>query len=144
MPVSGFVKAFCAGPYNFALGSNEFSSMIVSIFVILCLNTYRVNLIINADLSNPPTSKLSFRELTFYAHEFCNYSVILETDNNKDIYYKYLKGWPMEFIEDILPVGEEDGLRIDIESNYAPTVLADRITSNNLVYLLKCIGFKLF
>ena len=50
----------------------------------------------------------------------------------------------MEFIEDILPVGREDGLRIDIESNYAPTVLVDRITSSNLVYILECIGFKLF
>ena len=89
-----------------------------------------MNLIINADLCNPPTSRLSFRELTFYAHVFCGYSVVLETDNNKDMYYNYLKG-------------EESGLRIDAESNYAPTVLADSITSGNVCHLLECIGFKL-
>ena len=102
-----------------------------------------MNLIINADLCNPPTSRLSFRELTFYAHVFCGYSVVLETDNNKDMYYNYLKGWPMEFVEDILQVGEESGLRIDAESNYAPTVLADSITSGNVCHLLECLGFKL-
>lgn len=99
-----------------------------------------MNLIINADLSNPPSSRISLRELTFYAHHFMKYSVLLETDNNKDLYFKYLKGMALDFVEDITRVGEEDGLRIEIIPTYAPSILVDRINAYTLNYLLRNIG----
>jgi len=99
-----------------------------------------MNLIINADLSNPPSSRISLRELTFYAHFFRQYSVILETDQNKDLYFKYLRGIALDFIEDITRVGEETGLRIEIVPTYAPSIITDRINAYTMDYLLRSIG----
>jgi len=99
-----------------------------------------MNLIINADLSGPPSSRISLRELTFYAHCFKNYNVLLETDNNKDFYFRYLKGIALDFVEDITKIGEEEGLRIEIVPTYAPSILVDRINAYTINYLLKSIG----
>jgi hypothetical protein len=100
-----------------------------------------MNLIINADLSNPPSLKSSLRELTFFAHIYLKYDVILETNYNKDFYYKYLKGIALDFIEDITAVGEESGLRIEHEPTYAPSIIVDRITTETMTYLLRSIGY---
>jgi len=99
-----------------------------------------MNLIINADLSNPPSSRVSLRELTFFAHIFQHYDVILETDYNKDIYFNYLKGIALDYIEDITRVGEEEGLRIEIFPTYSPSIIVDRINTYTMNYLLKSIG----
>jgi len=99
-----------------------------------------VNLIIDADLTNPPSQRISVRELTFFAHEFRGYNVLLETNSNKDFYYSYLKGIALDFIDDIVKVGEETGLRIGNSPIYAPTIIVEFINSKNINYLLKCIG----
>lgn len=99
-----------------------------------------MNLIINADLSNPPSSRIALRELTFYAHYFKHYNILLETDQDKDFYFKYLKGIALDFVEDITRVGEEVGLRIEIVPTYAPSILIDRINAYTMNYLLRSIG----
>jgi 5'-3' exonuclease len=99
-----------------------------------------MNLIINADLSNPPSARASIRELSFFAHEFKNYHIILETNNNKDIYYQYLRGIAMDYIEDITRIGEEQGLRIEMEPSFPPSILVDRISVDTMSYLLRSIG----
>lgn len=99
-----------------------------------------MNLIINADLSNPPSTRVSLRELTFYAHIVLKYDIILETNNDKDFYYRYLKGIALDFIEDITRVGEEEGLRIEHEPTFAPSIIVDRISVDTMGYLLRSIG----
>lgn len=101
-----------------------------------------MNLIINADLSNPPSLRVSLREFTFFAHLVCGYSIILETDNDKDLYYNYLRGIALDFIEDITRVGEEEGLRIEHEPTYSPSIIVDRITPETMGFLLRSIGYN--
>lgn len=100
-------------------------------------------MIIRGDLVNPPTSLSCFRDLTFYAHEYCHYNVILEGDP-KDIYYHFLKRCGvMDYIDDILRPGEEVGLRVDNDYVYSPTAcVVENINAYNLKYVLSSIGFK--
>lgn len=102
------------------------------------------NLIINGDLVNPPSSISCIRDLTFIAHEFLHKEVILECEENKDFYYKFLKlKGGMDFIDDILFIGEEEGERIDTQMHFAPTVfITDSINQYNLMFILQSIGFR--
>lgn len=104
-----------------------------------------MNLIIDADLVGPPSQLISVRELTFIAHEFLHYDVILETDNNKDFYYNFLKSkiWPLDYIEDIVRCGEENGMRISILPRFSPSIITERITSANVYSLLQSIGMRI-
>ena len=62
-----------------------------------------MHIIINAQLVNPPSSVSCFRTLTMVAHVFCHHSVLIETDFEKDPYYKFLKKFgAMDFVDDIL------------------------------------------
>jgi hypothetical protein len=94
-------------------------------------------------LVNHPTSLSCFRDLTFYAHEFCHYNVIVEGEP-KDIYYLFLKKrGAMDYVDDILLPGEEVGIRVDNDFTYAPTIcVINQINARNLNYILNCIGFK--
>ena len=48
----------------------------------------------------------------------------------------------MDFIDDIVKVGEEVGMRIDQDFVYAPTVcVVDKINAYNLNKILTSIGF---
>lgn len=99
-------------------------------------------LLVNADLTNPPTSPSCFRTLTLIAKVYCFYDVLLEANDNKDIYYQYLKNnGCMDYVEEIVSFGEEVGLRIDKELRYAPTYIVDRIDANNLNSILFYLGW---
>lgn len=99
-------------------------------------------LLVNAVLTNPPTSPTCFRTLTLIAKVYCSYDVLLETDEDKDIYYHFLKNnGCMDFVEEIVNFGEEVGLRIDNELRYAPTYLVDHIDVTNLNSILKYLGW---
>jgi len=100
-------------------------------------------LIIRGELINPPSSITCFRDLTFYAHEFCSYNVIVEGEP-KDPYYSFLKRrGAMDYVDDILLPGEEIGMRVDSEFVYSPTVcVVDKINAYNLRYVLGCIGVR--
>jgi len=90
-----------------------------------------MRLIVRASVTNPPTSILSFRELTHFAKHKLYMDVLIET-HNVDLYYKWLKPrGAMDYIDDILPVGIENGLRIEPEALYAPSIVVDRITPEN-------------
>ena len=101
------------------------------------------NLIINGDIINPPTSVTCFRELTLIAKKAVHLKVIVEC-LEKDFYWRYLKNFgAMDFVDDILNIGEEIGLRIDTEHHYSPTIfVADRIDHYNLKQVLNAIGFN--
>jgi hypothetical protein len=49
----------------------------------------------------------------------------------------------MDFVDDILLPGEETGIRVDTDYNYAPTVcVVESINAFNLTGILKSIGFS--
>lgn len=91
---------------------------------------------------NPPTSISCFRDLTFYAHEYCCYNVLVEGEP-KDNYYQFLKRrGAMDYVDDILLPGEEIGMRVDNDFVYAPTAcVVEKIDVFNLRYVLSSIGF---
>ena len=102
-----------------------------------------MHIIINAQLVNPPTSVSCFRTLTMVAHIFLNHDVLIETDFEKDAYYKFLKKFgAMDYVEDIVSIGEETGLRFDIEPKFAPSHVIDRIDHYNLNNCLKLLGYR--
>jgi len=77
------------------------------------------------------------------ASVFCHHEVILETDFEKDVYYRFLKKFgAMDFVEDILLTGEETGLRFDTQARFAPSHVLDRIDHNNLDLCLDLMGYK--
>ncbi|MEN9621920.1 MAG: hypothetical protein RLZZ67_354 [Candidatus Parcubacteria bacterium] len=93
-------------------------------------------LIIRDQLVNPPTWFASFRDLTLYCSIFLSVEVIIESDDI-DTYYRWIKPrGGMDFIKDFVRPGEEDGLRIDREANYAPTIITDRIAPENIHRLI--------
>jgi hypothetical protein len=90
-----------------------------------------MRLIVRASVTNPPTNILSFRELTHFAKHKLYMDVLIET-HNVDLYYKWLKPrGAMDYIDDILPVGIENGLRLEPKPEYAPSIIVDRITPEN-------------
>jgi hypothetical protein len=101
------------------------------------------NLIINGDIINPPTSVTCFRELTLIANKAIHLKVIVES-MEKDFCWRYLKNFgAMDYVDDILKVGEEEGIRIDTGYNYSPTIfVSDRIDYYNLKNILNAIGFN--
>ena len=99
-------------------------------------------LLINADLINPPTSPSSFRTLTMVAREYCSYNVLLEAYYDKDPYYNFLKRYGcMDFVDDIVMHGEEQGIRIDVELHHSASLIVDRIDVHNMEILFNFIGF---
>ena len=93
-------------------------------------------LMIRDSLVNPPTWFASFRALTLYCSIFMKVDVLLESDD-ADPYYRFLKArGGMDFIEDIVSIGSEDGLRIDVEPNFPRTIITDRIAPENVHRLI--------
>jgi hypothetical protein len=75
------------------------------------------------------------------AHIFHHHTVLLETDYEKDPYYRFLKKFgAMDYVDDILLVGEETGLRFDTEPRFAPSHIIDRIDDYNLNSCLQILG----
>jgi hypothetical protein len=49
----------------------------------------------------------------------------------------------MDYVDDILKENEEEGMRIDNEFNYSPTVcMVKYIKAENLQYILHSVGFN--
>ena len=98
-------------------------------------------LIIRDQLVNPPTSFSCFRDLTLYAHVFLHDDVVIESDD-PDPYYRWIKPrGGMDYVEDFVRPGSEDGVRLDVEPNYPRSVLTDRIAAENLhrlIHQIRC------
>ena len=97
-----------------------------------------MNLIIQAELVNPPTTMGSFRDLTFFASLWPpKYDVLIHCDKEfVDIYYKFIKRHvgSLDFIKDFI-FDKEYGV-------YITQDMTDRITPETMPRLLKAIGFR--
>ena len=98
-----------------------------------------MTLIIRDALVNPPTWFTSFRDLTLLCHTFLSYHTVIESED-ADIYYRWLKRrGGMDYVEDFVRPGSEDGLRLDMEHNYPCTIVTDRIVPENTEELINRI-----
>jgi len=98
-----------------------------------------MNLIIRDQLLNPPTWFASFRDLTLYCNIFLHDHIVIESDD-PDVYYRWMKPkGGMDFVEDFVRPGSEDGLHLDIAHNYPRTVVTDRIAPENVHRLIALI-----
>jgi len=100
-----------------------------------------MTLIIRDSLVNPPTWFASFRDLTLYCSIFLHDDIVIESDS-ADIYYRWIKSrGGMDFVEDFVRPGAEDGVHVDIAPNFPYTVVTDRIAPENMSYLIAQIRF---
>jgi hypothetical protein len=95
-----------------------------------------VRIILEASLSEPPSSVHCFRDVTLYASCFINADVLLECEKKlKDSYYKWLKSYgAYDFIDEIVSKDEEQGYRI---GTYKASILVDRIVYDNLNIIIR-------
>ncbi len=100
-----------------------------------------MTLIIRDALVNPPTWFASFRDLTLYCSIFLRDEVVIESDD-VDACYRWIKPrGGMDFVEDFVRPGAEDGVHLDVELNYPRTVVTDRIAPENVPRLIAQIRF---
>ncbi len=98
-------------------------------------------IIIKDELVNPPTWFSSFRDLTLICSMRLHADIVIETQET-DLYYKWLKPrGGMDFIADFVPPGLEEGIRIDTEPNFDPSIVVDRIVPENTHILYNRIQF---
>jgi len=98
-----------------------------------------MTLIIRDLLVNPPTWFLSFRDLTLYCNVFLKTDIVIESEE-PDLYYRWIEPrGGMDFIEDFVRPGSEDGLRLDVEHNYPRSLVTDRIAPENVHRLIAMI-----
>ncbi len=95
-----------------------------------------MTLIIRDVLVNPPTWFASFRDLTLYCNVFFHDDVVIESEE-ADIYYRWIKPrGGMDFVQDFVRPGSEDGIRLDVELQYPRTVITHRIAPENVHQLI--------
>ena len=101
------------------------------------------SLLINGELINPPSSISCVRDITLIAHEYLDLDVIIECVAEKDFYYNFLKTFgAMDYVDDLTVFGEEEGMRIDKDFNFHPTVyVTNIIDQKNIESILQSIGF---
>jgi len=98
-------------------------------------------LIIRDELVNPPTWFSSFRDLTLICSLRLRTDIVIET-KDADLYYRWLKPrGGMAFVDDFVGPGREDGLRLDTEHLYNPSIVTDRIIPENTNQLYQRIEF---
>lgn len=98
-------------------------------------------LIIRDELVNPPTWFSSFRDLTLICSMRLDSDIVIETEET-DLYYHWLKSrGGMDFISDFVRPGIENGVRLDTEFNFDPSIVTDRISPENTRELYHRIKF---
>jgi hypothetical protein len=72
---------------------------------------------------------------------FLKSEVVIESDE-PDIYWHWMRArGGMDFVEDFVRPGTEDGVHLDLEPNYPRSVITDRIAPENVHRLIAQIRF---
>ncbi|MBC7366931.1 MAG: hypothetical protein H7343_09005 [Undibacterium sp.] len=91
---------------------------------------------IRNQLVNPPTRFASFRDPTLYGHIFLHDPVVIESEDPDPCWRWMRPRGGMDFIEDFVRPGAEDGVPLDLEHNFPRTVISDRIAPENIHRLI--------
>jgi hypothetical protein len=102
-------------------------------------------LLIDAELTNPPSTKSSFRDITLYCSIKYQIDVLLECKKEEiDIYYHWLKPSYIDYIKDIVEIGKEKGIRLtNKQSLYKPSLIVDKLIPENSWNILKRISYNI-
>ena len=73
------------------------------------------NLIVDADLTEPPSETSVFRGVTLYAKTFLDHDVLVECEREVvDLYWYWLKRrGAFDFVDDFIDIGVEFGIRLN-------------------------------
>lgn len=100
-----------------------------------------MTLIIRDQLVNPPTWFPSFRDLTLYCKILLQDAIVIESDD-VDTYFHWMRPrGGLDYVEDFVRPGSEDGIHLDVEPNYPRSVITDRIAPENVQRLINQIRF---
>ena len=96
--------------------------------------------IIDAELSDPPSSRTCFRDATLYASVFSNADVLVEcSPSNIDLYWKWLKrGGAMDFVDQLIRFGEVMG-GYTIRRGYGGNLNLERLDEVSLSRVISCL-----
>lgn len=100
-----------------------------------------MKLIIDADLTNPPSEISVFRDITLFSSVFLGFDNLIECENHmKDIYYYWLKSrGAFDFVDDIVPYNKESGITIRQKT---ATIKVKYLRSDKLQYILNYLRSK--
>ena len=97
-------------------------------------------LLIDAELSAPPSEVTLFRDITLFSACFLKKKVVLECKHSEqDYYYKWLKrngSW--DFVEDIVSPKTEYGLSVRPSRG---NITIPRISYNNFSFIIARLGY---
>lgn len=101
-----------------------------------------MNVIIEAYLSEPPSSIHCFRDVTLYANCIINKTVLVECEKfEKDMYYKWLKSFgAYDFVEDIVSINREQGFKIGLNKGNIAVDRINEINLNEIITKLKILN----
>ena len=93
------------------------------------------NLIVDADLTEPPSETSVFRDVTLYAKTFLDHDVLVECDPDVvDLYWYWLKRrGAFDFVDDFIDVGVELGIRLNSSHG---TIVVKRLTAESLNFVI--------
>lgn len=94
-----------------------------------------MNLIIDAELTEPPSEVPVFRDITLYSKIFLEMMVLLKCQSDmKDLYWYWLKNrGAFDFVEDIIEEGMEPGIILGSEN---ATIKIKYLRVENLNYVI--------
>lgn len=93
------------------------------------------NLIVDADLTEPPSETSVFRDVTLYAKTFLDHDVLVECDPDVvDLYWYWLKRrGAFDFVDDFIDVGVEFGIRLNTRGG---SIVVKRLTADTLGFVI--------
>lgn len=71
-----------------------------------------MRLIIDAELTEPPSETSAFRDITLYSSIFLNYEILIQCERDvKDLYWYWLKNrGAFDFVDDFVEKNQETGI----------------------------------
>lgn len=98
-----------------------------------------MNLVIDGNLTYPPSEISCVRDITLYSTIWGDFSVLVEIEREyRDQLYKHLKTYgAYDYIEDIISIDREPGFRIG--DRPGSNLFIDRIGADNLSLIIKTI-----
>ena len=101
-----------------------------------------MKLLIDASLSEPPSSKACFRDVTLYANCFLKYDILVECEEIMiDEYWSGMKkNYLLDFVEEILKKNEETGISIRPSGGTINTKILNEFNYLEVINKLKIIS----
>lgn len=101
-----------------------------------------MNLLIEAEFSEPPSSTYCFRDLTLYAKCFLQHEILIECEDHMiDTYWNWLKNhYALDFVDEILCYNQEKGVSIRKNGGSINLVKLDEFNLPDVLYRLKRIS----